>query len=409
MKFSTAAIIVITLTTTTLALAASIPIRMPKGPVKPDSYIIKLKSGANLEDHIESITRISTQNPGSKFLVTYRYQILNGYSVYATGTPLSCILICSEVDYVEADVTTSSDNDVHHVNERDVAESDDIAVEMEDEDDPVGLKARVTGQEVMVFIIATGVFTSHNSLSGDEIDEFGQLVPRVAPGPGFGYRYSTLGDEDGLGTFLAGLAIGIGYSVAPTAMAISLKVCKSHLNVRSINILKAIEYAYKQFQKTPELLTIVLITANLRYSQAINDAITLATNHGLYVVVAAGDGRMDASFSSPASAPGAITVGAVDCFHNFLSISNYGPLVDVFADGFNAQSAWIGRVDAINSLTGTGPAAARVASILADALHRAENKQLTPAQILRKMQDNAAPVVKGQPEGTRNYLAQVGW
>ncbi|KAF8328729.1 peptidase S8/S53 domain-containing protein [Cantharellus anzutake] len=345
MKFSTAAILIIifTSTATTSTLAASVRIRMPKGPVKPDSYIVRLKSGANLEDHIESITRISTRSPGSEFSVTYRYEMLNGYSAHAAGTSLSRILICPEVDYVEADGIASSDSYLHHVNERDAAERDDAAVEMEDEDGPVGLEARrVNGKEVMIFLLNSGCAVNHISLKSNELDGHGRYVSRVSHGPVFGS--TTHLDTDGEGTYMAGLTVGSPYSVSPRAIAISVKICSDPSVVAWADVLAGLQFAHRQFILTPDLPTIVLITASGPFNLAINDAIDRATSDGLHVVASAGNENDDASFHSPASAPGAITVGAVDCSNAKLPMSNYGEVVDVFAPGFNILSAWRGWV-----------------------------------------------------------------
>ena len=65
------------------------------------------------------------------------------------------------------------------------------------------------------------------------------------------------------------------------------------------------------------------------------------STNGVTVVVAAGNNNRDASDTSPASARGAIVVGASDITNSKAPDSNFGPLVDVFAPGVDITSAWI--------------------------------------------------------------------
>lgn len=53
-----------------------------------------------------------------------------------------------------------------------------------------------------------------------------------------------------------------------------------------------------------------------------------------------------AANSSPASAPSAFTVGAIDANDNRASFSNYGSTVDIFAPGVSVLSSWIGSTSA---------------------------------------------------------------
>lgn len=89
------------------------------------------------------------------------------------------------------------------------------------------------------------------------------------------------------------------------------------------------------------------------YSAAVNDGITAAVNKGMTIVVAAGNNNQDASLWSPASAPAAITVGAIDQTDKRASFSNYGTALDLFAPGVDVISAWIGATNAYASASGT--------------------------------------------------------
>ncbi|KAF8328668.1 peptidase S8/S53 domain-containing protein [Cantharellus anzutake] len=392
MKFSTA---VIFTSTTTMALAASVRIRTPKGPVKPDSYIVMLKSATNMEDHIESITRISARSPGSEFSITHRYEMLNGYSAHATGTSLVRILTCPEVNYVEADGTTSIDYDLH---ERDATERDNDGIEMED--DPVELEARADGRRVTIYSLETGALLKHACFD-EELHKWGHTVTGTHQV-----------DTSGHGTYVAAKAVGQGFSLATFAHLKVVKIAES-TTVLASNLIAGIEWVYADSTESPPEQrgsTIILITCSLRDRLAINEAVHKVINSGLHVVASAGNDYLDAGEFGPASADGAITVGAVYCTatnHYVISHSNYGKVITVFVLGMNVISAWKGPgLQGTRTLSGTAPAAASAASMLACALY--QYGWMSPAEGKEGMQWHAEGVVEGQPPGipTTTLLAK---
>jgi subtilisin family serine protease len=76
-----------------------------------------------------------------------------------------------------------------------------------------------------------------------------------------------------------------------------------------------------------------------------------------------GNSNEDASNTSPANTPEAITVGATDITDSMAWYSNYGPVVDVFAAGSNVASTWTGG--GTNTISGTSMATAHVAGLVA--------------------------------------------
>lgn len=88
-------------------------------------------------------------------------------------------------------------------------------------------------------------------------------------------------------------------------------------------------------------------------SAALNAAVAALTRAGVTVVVAAGNENQDAANVSPASAPSAITVGAIDANDVKASFSNFGPDVDIFAPGVKVQSVGIASDTASAVLSGT--------------------------------------------------------
>ncbi|KHO00403.1 subtilisin-like protease PR1D [Metarhizium album ARSEF 1941] len=90
------------------------------------------------------------------------------------------------------------------------------------------------------------------------------------------------------------------------------------------------------------------------YSQAWDDAIESAFSNGVLSIVAAGNGQVDAQTTSPASAPNAVTVGAV---------GRYGTALDLFAPGDNILSAGSGSDSAVRLDSGTSMATSYVTGL----------------------------------------------
>jgi len=101
-------------------------------------------------------------------------------------------------------------------------------------------------------------------------------------------------------------------------------------------------------------------------SAAVNRVVTELAAAGITVVAAAGNENLDASTSSPASAPAAITVGAIDAATDARAeFSNFGPAVDIFAPGVDVQSVGFTSDTAVKTLSGTSMACPHVAGLAA--------------------------------------------
>lgn len=86
---------------------------------------------------------------------------------------------------------------------------------------------------------------------------------------------------------------------------------------------------------------------------------------GVHFAIAAGNDGKDACQFSPASTPGAMTVGATDQDDAIASYSNFGPCVAIYAPGSNIVSAWAGSEDARHVQSGTSMASPHVAGLMA--------------------------------------------
>ncbi|KAF8325645.1 peptidase S8/S53 domain-containing protein [Cantharellus anzutake] len=386
MKFSTVTILVVIFASTTAtALAASVRIRMPKGPVRPDSYIVVLKSGTNMEDHIEGITRISTRSPGSEFLLTHRYEIPNGYSAHLTGASLAHILSCPEVAYVVADGITFTGHDLREVNERDVTERNDVAAKIGD--NPV----KRCGSGVDIYIPGAGVYRGHSCFGTDQVI-LGKIFGPYEDG------YS------GRDTYVAALAAGLGYGPATGAKVISLKVCDNYGMGYASNLVAALSWAYQRKFRYGHP-SIILLPPNMVGDNYLDQVIQSLIDHGLHIVIGAGDRGVNAESLSPQHLAGVNTIGAIDNLCNFATFSNWGPAITASYLGVRVKSAWSDSNTDSMELSSTDGAAAGVAGLIATRLGQHDEE---PAALTSDMIDHALPLVVKAPRDTP-ILRVVGW
>lgn len=143
------------------------------------------------------------------------------------------------------------------------------------------------------------------------------------------------------------------------------------------------------------------------FSPALNNAVKAGFQQGILTVVAAGNSGADAKGSSPASAPEAITVGAIDIDNAKPDFSNFGSLVDVFAPGVGVVSTFIGGTTAKASLSGTSMACPHVAGL---ALYLMAKESLSsPQAATDRIKKLATPnVVTKGGAGSPNLLAYNG-
>ncbi len=145
-------------------------------------------------------------------------------------------------------------------------------------------------------------------------------------------------------------------------------------------------------------------------SDAVNAAVEALLAAGVVACVAAGNENQDATLDSPASADGAITVGAIDQASDVkASFSNYGPRVNIFAPGVHVLSVSIENTTASRYLDGTSMATPHITG-LAAYLMALENITAA-ADVLARMQDLAgqtgAQVLENQPK-TTSLIANNG-
>lgn len=138
--------------------------------------------------------------------------------------------------------------------------------------------------------------------------------------------------------------------------------------------------------------------------------IQAAHDAGVTTVVAAGNYGELANLSSPASAPSALTVGAIAADNSRPEWSDYGASVDLFAPGVDVLSTWVGADDATNTLSGTSMAAPHVSGLVLYLKSIAAAGELdAPGAVAGRVVALATrDVVRGAGAGSPNLIAYNG-
>jgi serine protease AprX len=160
-------------------------------------------------------------------------------------------------------------------------------------------------------------------------------------------------DDNGHGTFVAGIIGGRGWGVpgsvpsgsyvgiAPDANLISIKVSDSSGKAYVSDVIAAIEWATQHRQDyNIRVLNLSMVTsvADSYRTDMLDAAVELAWLQGIVVVVAAGNAGPKAPITSPANDPFVLTVGATDdkgtpatADDSLATFSSYGTSVDGLA------------------------------------------------------------------------------
>ncbi|KAI5923134.1 peptidase S8/S53 domain-containing protein [Camillea tinctor] len=249
------------------------------------------------------------------------------------------------------------------------------------------------------YIVDSGVQIAHNQFGG-----------RASAG------YNAVGgqhvDTLGHGTHVAGTIGGSTYGVAKQANLISVKVFQGREGTTS-TILDGYNWAVNDIvSNSREGRSVINLSLGGPASTTWTRAVNAAYSAGVLSVVAAGNGDdfgnpLPVSSQSPASAPNALTVGAIDSRWRPASFTNYGAGVDIMAPGVDVLSSWIGSNTATNSISGTSMATPHVAG-LALYLQALENLS-TPAAVTNRIKAlGTSGRITGTLSGSPNLVAYNG-
>lgn len=359
--------------------------RTAKHPVD-GQYIVVLKdTAASLVGESNRAARVSivaddivTKHRAN--LIHSYDRVLRGFAVKADDAALARLLADPRVAYVEEDgyvsineTQTGATWGLDRVDQRNLPLSTTYTY-------------NTTAAGVHAYIIDTGMLATHNEYAG-----------RV--GNGFDAVGGGTNDCNGHGTHVAGTIGGTTYGVAKGVTLHPVRVLDCDGSGNSSGVIAGIDWV----AANRVLPAVANMSLGGGADAAIDTSVANLSNAGVTVVVAAGNGGVDACGFSPARAPSAITVGSTTSTDAASSFTNWGYCLDIFAPGSSITSSWNTGNTATNTISGTSMASPHVAG--AAALHLASNPSATPTQVTTALINASTPNVVTNPgTGSPNRL-----
>ncbi|CAK9012091.1 unnamed protein product [Durusdinium trenchii] len=244
------------------------------------------------------------------------------------------------------------------------------------------------GETVHVYVLDTGIRTSHKDFGGRAVRELEVTEKGL-------HMCEDNDDEDcamdfqGHGTSIAGILGGHRYGVAKSATIHALKVLDDHGRGHSWQMMAAFDWLLVHAEQ-PAIA--VLGSATQGQLSAWRAAADAASRAGITVVAAAGDegdtAHPDACEYTPGYIPSVLTVGATTRHDTRANTSNFGQCINLMAPGEDLTSAGIGSDTAeLRRSAGSALAAAHVAG--AAALVLSEKPHLQSHEVIQRLIDSS--------------------
>ena len=236
-----------------------------------------------------------------------------------------------------------------------------------------------TGSGVTVYIIDTGIRTTHQEFGGRATVGFDALG-------GSGQ------DCHGHGTHVAGTVGGSTYGIAKNVTLIAVRVLDCNGSGTTSGVIAGVDWVTGHHSAgTPAAANMSLGGGA---SASLDNAVTNSIGDGVSYAVASGNGDFfgrpqNACNYSPARVGAAMTIGATDKTDQEASWSNYGSCVDMLAPGVGITSAYSGSDTQTNTISGTSMATPHVAGGMA--LYLETNPGATPSAVEVALETNATP------------------
>jgi subtilisin family serine protease len=247
-----------------------------------------------------------------------------------------------------------------------------------------------------VYVIDTGINTSHNEFTG-----------RVGNGRDTVDNDDTATDCHGHGTHVAGTAVGTTYGVAKKATVHPVRSLNCQGSGTTTGLVAGFDWVTANAIK-PAVVNYSVGCQSRCPVGSINDAVNRLMNGGVSFVQAAGNANDDACYYGEKSNLAAITVGSMTSTDARSSFSNWGTCLDLFAPGSSIISAWYTSNTATNTISGTSMASPHVAGVAA--LYLGQNTGATQSQVQTALVNNSTPnVLTGIGTGSPNRLLYMGF
>ncbi|KAG6288745.1 hypothetical protein E4U46_003066 [Claviceps purpurea] len=262
------------------------------------------------------------------------------------------------------------------------------------------------GEGIMVYVVDTGVRISHEEFQGRA--SYGANFVDVAPD---GQLNSNASDDNGHGSHVAGTIASTTYGVAKRASLTAIKVLNSKGEGPNSGILAGLQFVLQDVaRKNLTGRAVMNLSLGGGFSQAMNHALQSVVKAGIVCVAAAGNDDKDATNMSPASAPNAITVGAINAKTDAkASFSNFGASVDIYAPGVNILSVGHLSDNDTRILSGTSMASPHIAGLAAYLMRLRHIKNATQvSDLMKRLGSQTGARVRGNREGTTSVIAYNG-
>lgn len=248
---------------------------------------------------------------------------------------------------------------------------DQRALPVDNSYQPIG-----TGEGVDIYILDTGINYDHEEFEG-RAKYSGYDPTDVARDSD---RRGT--DCHGHGTHVASLAGGKKYGSAKKARIYSVRVLNCNNAGAWSAVLDGIDHVSQVIAERGRP-AVVSMSLGGSYTQSVQDAVQSLHSEGVTVVVAAGNGFIDACQRTPANSTYAVTVGGSANGDGIYFSTNHGQCVDIFAPGTSIRGADHTCETCSKVISGTSMSTPLVSGVAA--IHLQREPRMTPTALKNRL------------------------
>lgn len=251
---------------------------------------------------------------------------------------------------------------------------------------------RATGAGVTIYVLDTGVDTTHPDFGGRAAETINTVDDRH-------------GDCDGHGTVVAGIAASKDHGVAKGASIRSVKVLDCSGAGTLSSLLEGIDFVASDHGDRGGP-AVAVMSWSYGPSDTLVSAVTELVDRGVFVASSAGNSGSDDCKVAPRASKGVLVVANSTIDDRRATTSSTGSCVDLYGPGTGIVAPVPGNQYA--SYTGTSMAAPHAAGVAA--LYKQAYGDAPSSTVEHWILDNATPNVidGGNKDGTANRLLNTG-